>query len=35
MVLKLAAYWERLRTSLWFIPSLMAVTSLALSWAAL
>jgi uncharacterized membrane protein len=32
---KLAASWERLRTSLWFIPGLMAVGSLALAWMAL
>jgi uncharacterized membrane protein len=35
MVPKLAAYWERLRTSLWFIPGLMALGSLVLVWAAL
>lgn len=32
---RLAAYWERLRTGLWFIPGLMALGSLALAWTAL
>jgi uncharacterized membrane protein len=35
MVPKLAAHWERLRTSLWFIPGLMAVGSLAMVWVVL
>jgi len=35
MLPRLAAFWERLRTSLWFLPALMVAGSVLLAWLAL
>ncbi len=35
MLPKLAAFWERVRTSLWFLPALMVLAAMLLAWLAL